>query len=269
MDRPMRRRWGEALAWLAFPVVPVVLGDFYYGVLNLSVDGYGGPDPYDWDWHQWLRLLGPLLGFGFLAGATLDVPDDPKLRGWRSWRSRRSLWVAVGPWAGFLVWTAGYFLVIGACRAFPRLDEIPLGDWWSNRVGEPVKWVANILFWALVATTFYYAWLLPAVAALRRARARGRLLRALQRGLAVMAAFVGSLFGSFWAVTQAWRTFFFDRTIIPVLLVALGLVALSGCSATVSYGEVRRRELFHALLVSWLFGLALFWRWWSRPRRKP
>ncbi len=31
-----------------------------------------------------------------------------------------------------------------------------------------------------------------------------------------------------------------------------------------TYGEVRRRELFHAMLVAWVLGLALMWRWWAR-----
>ena len=39
-----------------------------------------------------------------------------------------------------------------------------------------------------------------------------------------------------------------------------------GLGVTITYGEVRRRELFHAMLISWTFGLALLWRWWARPR---
>ena len=80
--------------------------------------------------------------------------------------------------------------------------------------------------------------------------------------------FVGSLFGSFWAATAMWRSYFFDSRIVPL------------CSGnrprrderlyrTITYGEMRRRELFHAMLVAWVLGLALMWRWWSRPRRRP
>jgi len=41
---------------------------------------------------------------------------------------------------------------------------------------------------------------------------------------------------------------------------------MSGCASTITYGELRRRELFHAMLIAWVLGLALMWRWWSRPR---
>ena len=49
-----------------------------------------------------LLMLGPLLGYGFLAGATVDLPDDvgPPRRGWRRLAARRSVWVAIGPWWG-------------------------------------------------------------------------------------------------------------------------------------------------------------------------
>ncbi len=86
------------------------------------------------------------------------------------------------------------------------------------------------------------------------------------RGLLTALAFVGSLFGSFWAATSIWRSYFFDPRIVPLVAVAVSLVVLSGCGAPITYGEVRRRELFHAMLVAWVIGLALMWRWWSRPR---
>jgi hypothetical protein len=38
---------------------------------------------------------------------------------------------------------------------------------------------------------------------------------------------------------------------------------MADVSNTVTYGEVRRRELFHAMLVAWVLGLALMWRWWE------
>jgi len=84
-----------------------------------------------------------------------------------------------------------------------------------------------------------------------------------------MAGFVGSLIGTFWAVTEAWRDFFFDPRVMPITLAALSLALMSGCSNTLTAGEVHRRELFNAMLMSWVLGLALAWRWWSRPRSRP
>ena len=86
--------------------------------------------------------------------------------------------------------------------------------------------------------------------------------------MAVAVGFVGSLFGSFWAITETWRDYFFDPRIAPALVAATSLVLMSGC-ATRTIGEVRRQELFQAMLISWLLGLALAWRWWSRSRPKP
>jgi len=83
-------------------------------------------------------------------------------------------------------------------------------------------------------------------------------------------AFVGSLFGSFWAATACFRSYFSDSRLMPLVAVAVGLALMSGCAGTITYGELRRRELFHAMLVAWVLGLALMWRWWSRarPRRR-
>jgi hypothetical protein len=36
-------------------------------------------------------MMGLLLGYGFLAGATLGFPDDPDRRGFRSWLSRQAV----------------------------------------------------------------------------------------------------------------------------------------------------------------------------------
>jgi hypothetical protein len=79
-------------------------------------------------------------------------------------------------------------------------------------------------------------------------------------------AFVGSLFGSFFAITQAWRTYFFDTRIVPLALAAATVALTSGCTSTMTYGELRRRDLFAAMLTAWLLGLAFVWRWWSRRR---
>ena len=80
--------------------------------------------------------------------------------------------------------------------------------------------------------------------------------------------FVGSLIGSFWAITEAWRGYFFDPRIVPALLAASSLPLMAGCGTT-TLGEVRRRDLFGAMLPAWLIGLALAWQWWSRSRPKP
>jgi hypothetical protein len=120
-----------------------------------------------------------------------------------------------------------------------------------------------------IVGTLAYGWLWPGWAALRRGAKLGKWRRTLRNGLAAALAFVGSLFGSFWAITSAVRSYFFDPTVVPILVLALGLAVLSGCAATITYGEMRRRELFHAMLVAWVLGLALMWRWWSRRRSGP
>ena len=111
-----------------------------------------------------------------------------------------------------------------------------------------------------------YAWLLVAFLALRRAKRRGRFLRSLQSGLIGAIVLVGSLFGTFWAVTAAWREYFFDKRMMPLVLATASLALTSGCASTLTRGEVRRRDLFQALLTAWLLGAALAWRWWSRSR---
>lgn len=135
-----------------------------------------------------------------------------------------------------------------------------------------VTWGESVLSWlfkSVVSGVLAYGWLWPAWAALRRAARIGRLRRAFYRGVSISLAFVGSLFGSFWAATSLWRSFFFDSRIMPLILAAACLAMTSGCASPVTYGEVRRRELFHAMLVAWVLGLALMWRWWSRSRPGP
>ncbi len=261
------------LAWMTLPVVPVVLEDLYCNIIPIPFDPMGRPDPRDWNWEAWLVQLGPLLGFGFLAGATIGLPEAPtNRRGPRSWLSRRGFWVVVGPWLGFLVWVALFWGFVTSAKWITPLlpDRKPtpgqtslLGPGWENSLpGMVFVWVV----FAFVVSTLCYGWLAFAVAAVRRARRIGRGGPTFRRGLAVAATFLGSLFGSFWAVTEWWRTYFFDPRVVPVLLAALSLVAVSGCGGPITYGEVRRRELFHAMLLAWTFGLALLWRWWARPR---
>ena len=239
-----------ALGWMLVPVVPVVLENFHNGLL-VYFDALPR-DPYDWDWPMWLMQLGPLVGFGFLAGATLYLPDPEPVRwGPRGWLARRSVWVTSGPWVGGLVCLAlGWaYQAIG----FPFAPEL---DSWKARI-------LSVMASVLIA----YGWLWPAVAAVRRAKRQGRAWENVKRGLTVSAGFVGSLFGSFWAITEGFRGFFFDPRVAPVLVAAVGLGLLSGCGSPLTYGEIRRRELFHAMLLAWVFGLAVLWRWWSR--RKP
>lgn len=266
----MRERLGRVIVWLVFPVVPVFLADLYHGVICF---GPGGPpDPRAWDWMHWVLMLGPLSGYAFLAGATIDAPDpDPPVRrGLRGFMYKRSLWVAVGPWAGFIVWGIlgwawGLISPLIPGWMSERFAMVP-DDWAQTWVGAALFWVAAVF----VVATLSYAWLVPAVAALRRARRLGRGRASLRRGLAVMVAFVGSLIGGFWAITEAWRGYFFDARVFPALLAGASLVVLSGC-ASMTYGEVRRRDLFHAMLMAWTLGLALLWRWWCRTgtRSKP
>jgi hypothetical protein len=223
-------------------------------------------------------MLGPLVGYGFLARATLQAPEEVgrPVRG-RLGRllARRGLWVAIGPWSGFLFWTGIYFGLDFLDKLIPAtlrpnvapsrwLSEIR-AHWFWGWVGAVVEWILFVLFWGTLA----YGWLWPAWAALRWGARIGRWGRALYQGLVGAVAFVGSLFGSFWAITSAWRSFFFDPRVMPLVALGLGLVLLSGCSSTITYGEMRRRELFHAMLVAWVLGLALMWRWWSRRRPGP
>jgi hypothetical protein len=267
MKDQTRGSLGDALAWLALPAVPAVLARAHYGIVNWSLrEGCPGPDPFDWGWIEWVVVLGPLAGFGFLAGATLDLPDEPGARGWHT---RRAVWVAAGPWAGLIGWIALVVWVYAVRGAFPQLVNVPLDAWWNAHAGASVRWWVGRAWEVFLVTTLCYAWLVPGAAALRRARRRGRLRPAFQRGLAVMVGFNGSLLGTFWTITRLGRVYFFDRTLVPVVLALAALTTLSGCAGTITYGEVRRRTLFEALLVSWVFGLALLWRWWSRPRGKP
>ena len=150
-------------------------------------------------------------------------------------------------------------------KLFPGLagwnPQVP-ASWKETWVEVAVRWAVGtvlVLIWA-------YAWLLPGWFSLRRAARIGDWKRSLVRGIIVAGAFVGSLFGSFWAATSMWRSYFFDPRIVPLVLVAVGLAVISGCASTITYGEMRRRELFHAMLVAWVLGLALMWRWWSRER---
>jgi hypothetical protein len=276
-----RRELGLVIGWLVFPLVPVILEDFYYQICNYNFEGVSlaGPDPRAWGWGLWIIMLGPLLGYGFLAGATADIPDDvePSCRGLRRLLSRRAVWVAIAPWSGFLFFVAVFFglWLLEKLVPYQRLDSL-IPDGLKEKLHVPAAWkggwVETVFWWTLglvLGGILAYGWLWPARAALRRAARIGRLRWVAYRGLLTAIGFVGSLFGSFWAATSIWRSYFFDPRVVPLVAVAVSLLVISGCGNTITYGEVRRRELFHAMLVAWMIGLALMWRWWSRPRHGP
>jgi hypothetical protein len=257
-----------AVAWLMFPMVPVMLEEFYYQItVNLLGSSTVGPDPVDWGWGTWILMLGPLLGYGFLAGSTAEVPDQVtgQQRRLRRVVARRAVWVAIGPWAGFLFIVSAFFVFTFLNRVLPQYEGNDwLGSWRDSWAVAILGWVWIVIFFGI----FAYGWLWPAWAALRRAGRIGLWRRALYRGIVTTLAFVGSLFGSFWAITAAWRSFFFDPRVMPMIAMAMSALVLSGCSSTITYGEMRRRELFHAMLLAWVFGLAMIWWWSSRRRRR-
>ena len=266
MGGGLRAEIGRAFAWLIFPMVPALLEEMYYQLaLNFFSSSRSGPDPYDWNGGTWLVMLGPLLGYGFLAGSTAEVSDSPpaSMSMLRRIVARRAVWVAIGPWAGLLLLIAGFSGLALLDRLFPwtggSQDSAPAQAGWLAWIPG---WVWAVAFLVIVV----FGWFWPAWAALRRAHRIGLFGRALVRGVVTALTFVGSLLGSFWAITSAWRGYFFDPRMMPILLAALGIAALSGCGGPISQGDFRRRELFHAMLPAWVFGLAVFW-WWASRRR--
>ena len=210
----MRSTIGRLVAaggWLAFPVIPLLAEDLYYrlGNLNFAPQARSGPDPYDWGAAQWALMLGPLLGYGFLAGATWGVADEPGGRRWWRWAHRRAAWVGLGPWLGFWAGAAIGLALYGIDRA---LNAAGLGGWLPTvTLGPTVDWWASLAAGAWVA----FGWLLVARAALRRAARAGRRGSAWRNGLIGAAAFVGSLLGTYWAITAAGRGYYFDPTMVP------------------------------------------------------
>ena len=214
--REVLRRGGRVAAaglWLAFPVVPLLAEDLYYGLCshNPHPRAQGGPDPYEWEWVQWGLVLGPLVGYGFLAGATWGVADEPGGRWWRRWLAWRSAWVGLGPWLGLWTGWAALMVVLLAKRTLGAAGVVPV-RWLAlaNPTLEPGWWLG----WAAGAWVSL-GWLLVARAALRRAGRAGRLGAAWGRGLGLALAFVGSLLGGYWAITMAWEGHYFDPTIVP------------------------------------------------------
>src|SRR5436190_17271614 len=137
---------GLILAWLLFPLVPVILEDLYYQICNSELFGSGrlGPDPHEWNWFLWMLMLGPLLGYSFLAGATLGLPDEPETsRGvLRRFLARRAVWVAIGPWCGFLFWSGLYLGFVGfgfLSSRFPASTVTPQGR--NRELPESPSWI--------------------------------------------------------------------------------------------------------------------------------
>jgi hypothetical protein len=247
------------IAWLMFPLVPTCLGMTYYQTLNRLPNLFQTSDPRGWDRLDWILQLGPLLGFGFLAGATSILPETalPNRGRFRRWFAQRWLIVSVAPWSGFLTWA----FIVESAELSRRFD----GPTISN-LAKP-EWLRVVFGYGFVIPTLAYAWVIAGITITRRAMREGLLRRSLIRGLITSVAFVGSLFGSFWAATSAWRSYFFDPTVAPLLFISgIALVSASGCASTTTLGEVRRHELFDALLPGWLIGMALIWRWSSRRK---
>jgi hypothetical protein len=257
-----------AVAWVIFPIVPVLLEEIYYHiVITLFGSMRSGPDPIDWGWGTWVLMLGPLVGYGFLAGSTAEVPDEatgPR-RSIHRLVARRAVWVAVGPWVGLIVIIGSYFALGWLSNLLPQTQgEVDTDSSKQAPIIATLTWIWTVALLGIAA----YGWLWPAWAALRRAARVGLWRRALYRGGITALAFVGSLFGSFWAIISAWRRFFCDPRVMPMIAMAMTLVVLSGCSSTITYGEMRRRELFHAMLSAWVFGLAVIWWWSSRGKSR-
>ncbi|CAN5826247.1 hypothetical protein BH23PLA1_BH23PLA1_16810 [soil metagenome] len=245
---------GSILGWLLFPIVPVLLARLYYQVLNFL-----RLDPRRWETLQFVLLLGPLLGYGFLAGATMLLAEnDRRGRGIRALLGRRAVWVGVGPWVGFLFWAGIYYAFEGVERLAPEF---------APKLPETLSYVlGQILYWTILVT-LPYGWLVLAVLTLRKARRLGRTWPVLRCGLLTALGFVGSLIGGFWAATEVWRSYFFDPRVLSTLIVGAVLLPMAvGCASQETVGDVRRRELFEAMLLAWVLGLALIWRWWSRKR---
>lgn len=212
------RRIGKAVtaaSWFVFPVVPLLAENLYDGLTNLNFqpNAPSGPDPHDWGASQWVILTAPLVGYGFLAGATWGIGDEAGGRWWRRWATRRSVWVGLGAWFG--LWTLGLALatlwathwLAGATLGADRLTR-----WEATLTPGPA--VAGVLGWAMAAW-LCLGWLPVAWAALRRARHVRRLGPAWRVGLGLGCGFAGSLFGGFWLITTAWRDYYFDPTIVP------------------------------------------------------
>ncbi len=171
---------GEALGWLLVTMLPVALAMGYNETASLLHNGDLPPDPRDWNWAGWVVQLGPLLGFGFLAGATLRVPDPVfERRGPRRWVRKRAFWVAVGPWLGLVIGAAVFLCLRLAAWLFEptvTTDTAPVVVEHGSTASALPAWLRETLQYvaSVAAVAFFgYLWLIPAVAAVRRAKRIG------------------------------------------------------------------------------------------------
>ncbi len=114
MAHRFRRELGLVIGWLVFPLVPVILEDFYYQTCNLNLfssasrrvpiraigAGVCGSSCLGRSWVMVSSRARPL---------TYPTTLGPSCRGLRRLLSRRAVWVAIGPWFGFLFWCRGFF----------------------------------------------------------------------------------------------------------------------------------------------------------------
>ncbi len=241
--------------------VPDSAGAFGFVVLLDREHRRRGPSPVGFLGRAWcFSVRSPVMDTSL--GATLRLPDDHEKRGWRSLLSRRALWLGLGPWFGFLV-VAGIYLTLGGIDwvLVRILSDDRLAAWRQVTNWGPNRPGVDILVIGVVA----YGWVVVALAAARRAFTRGRLWKSICRGLLTAGGFLGSLMGGFWAATSVFRAYFFDPRIAQVLLIAgVSVFLLGGCGPPPTVGEVHRRELFQAMMMAWVLGLALVWRWLAR-----
>jgi hypothetical protein len=259
IDQP-RSALGSALAWMIFPIVPVVAASTYHSTVNFT-----GDDPRQWSLLKGVVLLGPLAGYGYLAGATLRLGDHPSRKGMLALLRRRSIWLGLGPWLGLLTLGALVLISRGLDWVLVRVLAPDRLEAWhrATSISSP-GWLADDLIIAFLA----YGWLLVAWAVGRRARRQAQLWSSIARGLVYAFGFLGSLLGGFWAATSLFRAYFFDSRVAQVFLIAgLSLLLASGCAPPPTVGDVRRRELFQAMIMAWVLGLALVWRWLARERK--
>lgn len=188
-----------AVAWTVFPLVPALLGRGFVAILT---PGSLGPDPEDWAWDEpseYLLFFGPLLGFAFLAGATLGLPGAPGRRPLRKALGSRAVWVGLGPWVGPYSALGLFWLVV-------KLEEM---GWFKTETWP--KAVQGICVWSLILLAAF-GWVVFAVAALRRARRHGAMKRALRRGVVMTVLFLGTWLGVCYGMLAAMPAYFYDPT---------------------------------------------------------
>ena len=248
MPNGFRRELWPVLAWLIFPVVPVVLEDLYFRVsgLDFSSSHRIGPDPRVWGWLVWILMLGPLLGYGFLAGATIHVPDDdpPPLEAAcaRLLGRSRAVWEARRRVGEPFVCMGVFFSLMYAEQLFPnllrRFPQIPPSwkDTWAYWAGTWVLLIAAVVIWA-------YSWLWQKGPHCGERSAWPARVARWCKG----SSSPGRLWDYCSAVSRSQPPcggYFFDPRIVRLLVVALGLTLMSGC---IQHDHLRRSSTTRAL----------------------